>query len=207
MNGREYERPPQIVAVYDRLRRAKRFKDAAVGPVEESEEVRVIRFLSNEPTRIAKSEFPVTLEQLDFLGQKIDFVRNWLFGHGQDFTHHPDVQVWEEWRTPEELERLYWYENGPFTVTADVEQLQPGTSLEGIKLLVNVDNDTDSVEICFNFDETFELTFGPVDDEELADNPYSSSKKPLDEMTQDEFAIITFYLDQYLQRTVRELNN
>lgn len=199
MIGKEQERPPQMIVIYDQLKRAKMFKDTTLGPVKLSEEERAERLIRNEPTAIAISEFPIVQEQLGILGQRIDFIRDWLWEHGQDFTHHPDIKEWTDSRSVDELKRFYWYEDGQIEITADMEK--PKLE-EGFRLLVNVGTNTDLIEIVFDFKDRFELTFGPVDDEDLADNPYKSSIRPLVEMIQEEFGITTFYLDSFLQRTV-----
>jgi len=134
-------------------------------------------------------------------------------------------------RTREELERCFWHETDSFTCNADKTPLASQDIDKGWKLSLIAQEEKAEIDIDFgfdNFDNRFELAIrfrisepsqelaekilrGELTDEEeekfytSREAPtaldYRSSRLPLDQMTQEEYKVMTHYLDAYA-RTV-----
>jgi len=192
----------EITEIRRRLRSSATVREAITFSKEVSEEERLRQIIKQHQrlTAVARSEFFASSENLRSLLGKVKKIRDWLFDNdnGKDFTSHPDYQEWikEEWRTPRELERLYWYRDKRFSVNADESELkETKDEFDGYKLFLSTEDPHEQIGqllIIFGWDATFEL-------EIFLPERYSSSRLSLEKMTPEEAKIIDYYLDQFLQ--------
>ncbi len=158
--------------------------------------------------RIARNEHTITPEQLLALQSKIDYTRAHLFSHGQ---HGQSLQPYEDYlasRSASELEDYFEFEPDDEVLHfveggADRESLHHQVGNLGFYgYLLELDGSTidDRVEFQFiaGFDQSyaFRLSFF-TEDRGVA--RYQIWKRPLMEMTPDEFNAINFMCDAYMQ--------
>lgn len=201
---KEEEKPPELAAIHERLRRFKLMNDLTSEPKVLDFEQFAKGFLHYYGyTPEARQEFFVSEEQLDLLEGKVDRLRSWIINNCSDFTKNKDYQDWLESgdRTPEELEKLYWYDEEGLGLTAEKERPLAAVG-GGHKLEIIIIDPSINVRVFLNFNDEYKLNIHFDGSENVAYNSFEMPR-PLSEMTQEEFKIADFYLDQQLARFVK----
>lgn len=150
-----------------------------------------------------RSDLLATQEQLNLLENRINTVRGLLFTHGKPLPQRSDYQEWseDEWRTPEEQQRFYWDEyqrnSDSLTIMADLEQPKSREPENGTKLLFiyGKSGKTEKMDLMIAFD--FAGNFGLA--MSFPEDHYTSSKRPLGEMTGEEHKIIDDCLEMHIK--------
>ena len=152
---------------------------------------------SYRPSR--RSDLLATQEQLSSLEEKINTVRGLLFIHGKPLPERPDYDEWkeDESRTPEEQQKFYWdkhkYGGDSLDVMADMETPKSKGPESGTRFLF-IYSQSGKMDMVIAFD--FAGNFGLAMD--FQQGNYASSKRPLGEMTNEEYTIINGCLGTYI---------
>lgn len=147
-----------------------------------------------------RSDLLATQEQLGSLEARINTVRGLLFTHGKPLPERSDYDEWkeeDEWRTLEEQQKFYWdkhkYGGDSLDVMADMEAPKSKGPENGTRLLfVNSESGEMDIMIVLDFAGNFGLAM------DFQQGNYASSKRPLGEMTNEEYTIINGCLGTYI---------
>jgi len=153
-----------------------------------------------EMTSIARSETFITSEQLETLNEQVEAIRKELIAGGKNWTAHPLYKDWIEAgiKTQDECRTLYWDRVGPLTFAANQNPAARQQELGDEKLWVSTNKKMGKVsliDITLRFDGTFTTIIGFQGRQTIV--TYRVLKLPMERMTDEEYKIIRFYLDQY----------
>lgn len=157
-----------------------------------------------------RSEFFVNAEELQSLEKKITRIRDVLFESGRDYTYHPDYAISRNsfGRTDEDERKFYWIHDGVWKLNADIQPLQPEKERGGYKLLfLYLDPEVD-IKVKFRFNSSFSLEIDFVDPQDPkkvtceyhSGQSFLNPEALLNDMTDEEYKVIAFCFDQYLQQ-------
>lgn len=219
MAGREFE-PPALRIIYTRLKRAE-FRSTGIAsnlfPQAQAAEIlddpnpaalvgRVLYLDSGPFTNAARSELAIGESEPALLDARVNQVRDFLSINGKSFKEYSEKE-YQEWidaglRSPEDCDLSLWYETDLFEVVMDTDR---PTADRGDKLWVTRSDDKTYMQIEFSFDDDFKLFIEFKDPEQRGvDVVYSTSVRPLNEMTPEEYEIIAYCLDEFIAKEIPE---
>lgn len=153
-----------------------------------------------ETTSIARSETFVASKQLETLNKQVETTRQELFAGGKNGTVHPWYKKWIEARikTEEECRQFYWDRAGSLTFAANQSPAAEPREFGNEKLWISTDKKRGKislVDISLRFDGTFTMIIGFQGRQAVV--TYRVLRLPMERMTDEEYKIIKFYLNQY----------
>lgn len=203
--SREVQVATMLANIHRRLTGSKAVRDLSGTPQITPSENLLNLFFYADTTKIARSEFSITLEQLGLFNTKIEEARKVLFEKGQTGT-----ELWLEGGplasyegfTEEEMMNYYQYHNLDTSIIASgyKENKPVYESDEGCARLMFFVNESNlGIQLALNLEGYYslEIAFSKPDHFDYKEE-YHSGTKPLDQMTPEEYEITTFYLDRYI---------
>lgn len=151
----------------------------------------------------ARSEITASPDAVDQILHKVDFVIEWVCspGHGSPISQHPEygdderqvisITTRKPVVKPKTKENTFWHRVDNFEAIAT--KTREHSAKRRLTFSANAEDMWMTVD--FFADAAFELIIGFGED-----SPYISSRKPIDDMRDDETEIIKNYLDQYIEK-------
>jgi hypothetical protein len=208
-----------IAAISRRLEGAKRLRqqlfpeqlEPVKGVMTEEEMIdRLQQRLRGTPE--ARAEDFIAPEQIPLLSQKINQVRQTVMSEGKPFTENVDYEEWirNGLRDKEDADNLFWDDledpssDERFQIFAERFKPESDPSGTGYRLAMVRFRSAEIIEIDLGFANNFQLQIHFKDQDEMGNSvpSYNSSdliaNLTLDQMTMEEFRIISNSLDKYL---------
>lgn len=162
----------------------------------------LLRFIEEEDSSpvLLRSEQLVSEEECALLREQIQTVRGVLVENGLDFTHHPDVADWIEdgsiaWHSVKNV-HFYRDHQGESIVNEDLDNNHIWYFFHSS---FRFDSLGTEVRLLMDDEDSFnlEIDFPDVENSGKVLCKYRSGTIPLEEVTREEYEIVTYFLDNF----------